>query len=70
MIDLMADNKRFDPGCTIKKLICPICGNTFYADTLTYAYRVPGKYSGSASCVCSYTCMRTYERKRNADIRT
>lgn len=51
--------------CFTKKVICPVCGELFYADVGLWAYRIPGK-NGSQHCVCSYSCMRRVEKERAA----
>ncbi len=44
---------------------CYICGKRFYK-TPQWAYKLC--YRGKTCVMCSYTCLRTLEKKREAEI--
>lgn len=48
--------------CHVKKVKCPVCGETFYADTGLWAYRI----AENNQCVCSYGCMRKRAKEKEA----
>lgn len=53
----------------VKELKCPVCGEQFHIYSLKHAWYIGWKTDGHRRYVCSYHCMREYERTKKTPQR-